>query len=416
VRGQEGGAMGQERGRWLIVAGAVVCAGGARAEAPSFEISGSVQADYVQDFNRVDPAWDDTLRPSRIPTTPGLYGSDGQSIVSVKQSRFGIKGSQDIADKPLEFKFDFDLFGVGDNEGQTTFRLQNFYGSWGPILAGQTDTVFMDGSIFPATIDYWGPTGMIYIRTPQIRFTHKWGKNTFVIAVEKPSNDIDPGNIRILDPAIGSGLQGDEKLPDLTSHYRYEGDWGHVQLAGILRQVGYETVGAPNSQPKGHQTGWGFNLTSNVKLFKKDTLHMGVVYGEGIASYINDGGTDLAPHADTTPTVTPLISGAPIIRLGPEAVPLTGYMFYYDHTWSDQFTSSIGYSQTHVSNTNFQEISAYKTGEYASVNLLYTPAKPIMMGVEYLWGRREDKNGASGDDNRVQFSFKYSFNSTDFFH
>ena len=38
------------------------------------------------------------------------------------------------------------------------------------------------------------------------------------------------------------------------------------------------------------------------------------------------------------------------------------------------------------------------------------------MGAEFLWGRREDKNGASGDDSRVQFSFKYSFNSSDFFH
>jgi hypothetical protein len=384
-------------------------AGAARAETPKFEIFGFAQADFIEDFNRVNPDWEDTLRPSRIPTIPGQFGSDGQTLVSVKQSRFGIKASQDIAGKPLEVKFDFDLFGVGDNAGQTTFRLQNFYGSWGPILAGQTDTVFMDGSIFPNTIDYWGPAGMIYIRTPQIRFTHKWGKSTFVVAVEKPSNDIDPGNIRIVDPAIGSGLQGDEKLPDLTSHVRYDGDWGHVQLAGILRQVGYETVGTTNNAPKGHQTGWGFNLTSNVKVFKNDTLHMGVVYGEGIASYINDGGTDLAPHADQAPG-----SPTPLLRLGPEAVPLTGYMVYYDHTWSDHFTSSIGYSQTHVSNTNFQESSAFKTGEYASVNVLYTPAKPIMMGVEYLWGRREDKNGASGDDNRVQFSFKYSFNSSDF--
>ena len=48
-----------------------------------------------------------------------------------------MKASQDIGGQTLEFKFDFDLFGVGDDEGKTTFRLQNFYAKWGPILAGQ---------------------------------------------------------------------------------------------------------------------------------------------------------------------------------------------------------------------------------------------------------------------------------------
>jgi hypothetical protein len=36
------------------------------------------------------------------------------------------------------------------------------------------------------------------------------------------------------------------------------------------------------------------------------------------------------------------------------------------------------------------------------------------MGGELLWGTRQLRSGASGDDTRVQFSFKYSFSSTDF--
>ena len=38
---------------------------------------GFAQADYIQDFGRVDPDWEDTLRPSRIPTTDGAFGDDG---------------------------------------------------------------------------------------------------------------------------------------------------------------------------------------------------------------------------------------------------------------------------------------------------------------------------------------------------
>ena len=395
------------------ILGGLAAATAAHAEAPKFEFFGFAMLDYIQDFNRVNPAWDATLRPSKIPTIDGQFGSDGQSILSARQSRFGVVASQEIAGNTLEVKFDFDLFGVGDNEGQTTFRLQNFYGKWGPVLAGQTNTVFMDGDIFPNTLDYWGPAGMVYIRTPQIRYTYKSGPHEFAVALEQPNNDIDPGNIRQIDPNLASGIQGDEKLPDLTSHYRYDGDWGHVQLAGILRQVGFDTANTPGNEPHGHKTGWGFDLTSNIKVGKKDVLHMGVVYGEGIASYMNDGGTDLGPTANLTPVINQGPTPPPRI-LTPDVLPLTGVTFYYDHFWNDQWSSSIGYSQTHVDNTNFQAPDAFRTGEYASVNLIYSPDKRLMIGGEFLWGRRQDHNGASGEDNRLQFSFKYSFNSSDF--
>lgn len=405
------------RARLLTAAaflGGLAAAGAAQAaDGPSFEIFGWAQADYVQDFNRVDPNWDDTLRPSKIPTTKGQFGSDGQSIIGVRQSRFGIKATQDIAGTPLFVKFDFDLFGTGSNEGKTTLRLQNFYGSWGSFLAGQTDTVFMDGSIFPNTVDYWGPAGMVYVRTPQIRYTYKSGKHTFAIAIEKPNNDIDPGNIRIVDPTLGSSIQGDEKIPDFTSHYRYEDSWGHVQLAGILRKVGFDTVGTVGNEPKGDKLGWGLNLTGNVKVGSKDTIHLGVVYGEGIASYMNDGGTDLGPKAH--PGVSPPIVGAPPAgSLSPDVLPLMGVMAYYDHSWNDQWTTSIGYSQTKVKNTNFQTDDSFRVGQYASVNVLFTPDKHLLMGAEFLWGQREDKNGKTGDDTRLQMSVKYSFSSLDF--
>src|SRR5262249_51204581 len=89
-------------------AGVVTCLpSGAFAQESSsnLEIYGFAQADYVQDFKRVDPAWDDTLRPSRIPTSPGAFGSDGQAIISVRQSRFGAMGSFPVQEKTLKTKF-----------------------------------------------------------------------------------------------------------------------------------------------------------------------------------------------------------------------------------------------------------------------------------------------------------------------
>ena len=66
-----------------------------------------------------------------------------------------------------------------------------------------------------------------------------------------------------------------------------------------------------------------------------------------------------------------------------------------------------------VDNTSLQAGDAFKTGQYASANLLASPAPNILFGPELLWGRRSDKDGASGTDLRLQVSLKYTFSSKD---
>src|SRR5436190_16481755 len=144
----------------------------------NLELYGFVQLDAIQDFNRVDPDWEASLRPSKIPTSAGKFGSDGQSIFSVRQTRLGVKANGTLHNKPYEAKFEFDLFGTGDDAGKTHMRIRHMYARWGPILAGQTNTLFMDGDIAPNSIEYWGPPGMAWLRNPQLRWTfvdqHGW--------------------------------------------------------------------------------------------------------------------------------------------------------------------------------------------------------------------------------------------------
>ncbi len=380
----------------------------------NLELYGFAQVDLIQDFDRVNPNWDATLRPSRIPTVEGQYGSDGQFIASVRQSRLGAKASGEIAGKPYEAKFEFDMFGVGGDEGQTTIRLRHAYAKWGPILAGQTNTLFMDADIFPNVIDYWGPAGMVFIRNPQIALTLVDGGGwTAKIGLEQPSNDIDPGGIRLVSPEVAANIRGTEEIPDLTGQVRYGGDWGHVQLAGVARKVGYDTVGTVDNEPKGSEFGWGLNGTG-VFTVKPATFRLGVVYGEGIASYMNDGGMDLAPSANLGP-VPPIFPPPPVsgTLLEAETVPLLGVSAYVDLQWTDELSSALGYSFTKVDNTNFQDATAFHKGEYASANLLWSPESRLMTGIELLWGQRTDNDGAKGSDLRVQTSFKVSFSSKD---
>jgi hypothetical protein len=388
----------------LSVGASAACAADADR---SFEIYGFAEADAIYDFGRMNPDWDDAYRPSKIANPEGEYGSDGQASVSVKQSRFGVKGTMPTAEghAPINFKFEFDLFGVGSDAGQTTFRLRYAYGEWGPLLAGQTTSIFMDLDVFPNVIDYWGPDGMVFWRNVQIRWTPwRTEHSSFAIGIEEPSNDVDTGQIREFDPQLGEAIQSDEKVPNLAAHWRTSGDWGHVQVAGILRDLGYDTKGTKNNQPKGSVTGWGVNLSGSINLFEKDRILLQYVYGHGIASYMNDGGMDLAPQGSLD-TEDP--------RAHAVAVPLTGIVAYYDHYWNDKFSTSFGYSTTFVDNTNLQEHgTTYESGQYASANLLYYPVPNVMIGGEVLWGDLQEFHGETQDDVRVQFSVKYSWGKT----
>lgn len=373
----------------------------AQEEERKFEVYGFLQTDYIQDFKRVNPAWDATLRPSKIPTEDGQFGSDGQSLISVNQSRFGVKGDLPVEGSNLHTQFEFDMFGVGEDEGKTTIRLRHAYGEWGNWLAGQTHSLFMDIDAFPNQIDYWGPAGMVFLRNPQIRYTLMKGDNELAVAIEKPSNDIDPGKLRIIGDELGVNIQGDEKFPDVTVMNKMKKSWGHIQASGILRSIGYETIGTATNEPKDRQTGWGINLSSNIKLLEKDKLILAAVYGRGIASYMNDGGTDLGPDGTLT-------------NPRAETIPLLGLTAFYDHYWNDKYSSSIGYSRTQVDNSDLQSDDAFEKGEYALTNLLYTPVDNMLVGGELLWGSRTDKDGGYGNDVRTQISFKYNFSSLDF--
>jgi len=386
----------------LVVIGPVVAA---EESGRSFEIYGFAQADYIQDIDgRLDPDWDDAFRPSRI-CLDGACGEDGQASLSVKQSRFGVKGTMPTGDGkvPLNFKFEFDLFGTGVDAGQTTMRLRHFYGEWGSLLAGQTHSLFMDIDVFPNTIDYWGPSGMVFYRNVQLRWTPwRTDRSHFTVAIERPGNDIDSGSLRLIDGLEDVQVQNDEELPDFTAQWRTQGDWGHVQVGGILRKVGYELRANPASRwVEGSETGWGVNVGAVFNVLDRDAVRLQVVYGEGIASYMNDGGMDLAPSASfDEQTLTGLES---------EAVPLTGVLAYYDHWWNERWSSSIGYSYTEVDNTNFQDPGSFNKADYASANLLYYPAERLMIGGELLWGQRTNNDGESDDALRFQFTAKYSF-------
>jgi hypothetical protein len=362
------------------------------------DIYGFMMLDAIYDFQQNNPDWFDVVRPTKLPAFHEEFGKDGRFYESVRQSRFGVKTYTPTKYGELKTIFEFELFGVGADAGQTTFRLRHAWGELGHFGAGQNWSTFVDSDVFPNQLEYWGPNGLAWFRNVQFRWMPIQGNNELFIALERPGASGDAG--RFADRIELQNVLGRFSWPDLTAHYKTARDWGHVQLAGVVRRINWDDVLADQFDLSGHATGWGLNLSGIYKI-SKDTVRASVTYGEGIENYMNDAPVDIGVKNNLANRVTPVLG---------TALPVFGMSAFYDKTWSDKWTSAAGYSRLDIKNSDAQKPLAFKNGQYALANLLYYPVPDVMMGGEFQWGRRENfSDGFSVNDYRIQFSFRYNF-------
>lgn len=369
----------------------------------SLDIYGFAMMDSIYDSGQMNPSWYDVVRPTKLPAFANEFGANGNVYFSVRQTRFGVKTSTPTSWGDLKTKFEFELFGVGVDAGQTTFRLRHAYGELGQVLAGQTWSVFMDIDVFPNSLEYWGPNGMVFFRNIQLRWTPISSDRTqLALALEQPGASADGGVYS--DRIELTGIKPRFNLPDFTWHVRGTRRWGYVQLAGIVRKIGWVDTNNDAFNLSGTAVGWGLNLTSNVKFGKKNTGRFEVVYGEGIENYMNDAPVDIGVQNNFGNPVTP-IKGVPL--------PVLGVVSFLDHNWSDRFSSSVGYSLVNINNSDAQKPSDFHQGQYALTNLLFHPVPEATVGGEFQFGRRQNfTDGFSFNDYRVQISFKYNWNKS----
>jgi hypothetical protein len=370
----------------------------------TFQVYGFAMLDAGYQFKQNDPDWFDVVRPTKLPSFPDEFAPNGNSYFGVRQSRLGIKSSTPTKYGELKTQFEFELFGTGAQAGQTIFRLRHAYGELGQFGAGQQNTTFMDGDVFPNTIEYWGPNGMVLFRNVQFRWMPLKGRNALTIAVERPGASNDQG--RFADRIELQGVRPHFNLPDLTANFRWTRNWGHFQVAGIVKRMAWEDTNDDEFDLSGSAVGAGLNLTSALKFGENDTGKFAFVFGQGIQNYMNDADVDVGIE-------TNLAAGDPRRPIVGKALGMWSFMAYLDHYWNKRWSTSVGYSMMDVDNSNGQAADAYRRGHYASGNLLYYPWENVMMGGEFIWGRRENfLDGFKSDDFRIQFSFKYNFSKT----
>ena len=98
----------------------------------------------------------------------------------------------------------------------------------------------------------------------------------------------------------------------------------------MLRQIKWDDVLDDQFDLSGDATGWGMNLSSNLKAGKSDALRLQFVFGEGIQNYMNDSPVDIG-------IVNNLSNPRDADRR--QADPdRPGSCVFLDHTWNEKFS------------------------------------------------------------------------------
>lgn len=349
---------------------------------------GSARLDAIYDVE--DNGNPNQFIPSTIPVA-GQPDADtgGRSALHAKGTRISFEARRPAGDTgSLRIYNENDFFNDSTSPNMS-FRVRHFYGQAWNLLVGQTFTTFMNIDAWPDVVDYAGPNALVNKRQAQVRYSPSIyegnGKMHLLFSVEQPNSDLN-----LTATGVPAGAESVSRTPDGVVGWRWEGDVGHVQMAGLFRSVGYD---APNS---GNQNvfGWGASGSGAFNLFTKDKLMWQVTYGHGISRYINDLGSaalDAAPDA----------SG------DLEAIPVFAAVLGYTHQWSPQFRSTASGGYINVDPTASLGALAIEKTTYASVNLVWHPTTSFRMGLEYLYGSKDTLGGADGDGHRLNFVFRY---------
>jgi len=143
------------------------------------------------------------------------------------------------------------------------------------------------------------------------------------------------------------------------------------------------------------------SLSSNIKTAKHNAIKAQVTYGEAVESYISDAPFDIGIETHPGDRVRP-ITGKPL--------PVLAGTAFYDHTWNSTFTTSLGYSGVRISNSDGQTSLAFHSGQYALVNLLYSPEADLLFGGELQWGHRKNAfDGFASNDLRIQLTARVNY-------
>lgn len=312
-----------------------------------------------------------------------------------KQTRFIFGTETPINGKAVKTHIELDFMSAVDGNERVSNgyepELRQAFIQYDRWLIGQAWSNFQDTAALPDSLDFIGPTeGTVFSRQTQLRYT----TGGLSLSAENAETTVTgfAGTCTTTPTNTCNFTSSDNRAPDLTARYVWKGEFGHLSVGALLREL---TTHDGTSGDRERETGMGVTASGKILLGAGNDLRFMVTHGSGIGRYVGlNAVNDVVQDADG----------------GLEAVDLAAGFVALHHQWAPRLRSMAGVSVFTADNpVDKTGDSATKQIESMMANLIWTPVDKLDVGIELTHATRETEAGDEGDLDRVQFSGKYSF-------
>lgn len=312
-------------------------------------------------------------------TSGGMAGitaasvEDGGTGAHAYESRLGVRGTIDTDIGEVKFNIEGDFFGSGG-----AFRLRHAYGEVGPLLAGQTWTTWVPFEGGPAAVqDFNGLAGGSTYRTPQVRFTHKptdqW---RLAVAVEE-------------DVASGSSSN-----VALTAFAGYSTPKVKVGMGLIARSL--ETA----SDDSVH--GFGYSIGADIEAWQGGKVHLQYIGGKAITTALNNAGFSGIEVGAAGRYAFDIDADGNAIKAHAIKAGITQKL-------GEKSDISIAYGMQRYDDYAGAAANYTKEINSAYITYRYFATKSVMLAAEVGRVEREQFDGTTFDNTRLQGVVKFTF-------
>ena len=305
-----------------------------------------------------------------------VASSDGKTKdklrATAKTTRLGLDFNTNVGgDNKLGGKVEVDF--AGTNEA---LRIRHAYLTYNNWLFGQTTSNFLSNHA-PEMIDFaTNVGGGTAARIPQVRYGFNLAPATklFISAEEGDS----------------SGKNIKYSVPNLTAKLTQGFADGKGSVSARALVENYKS--ADDSD-----TAWGLAAGVNYQVMDPLKLSADVSYVDGNSNYLY--GSNSAYEVNT--------SNDKIAQNEAFGVQVGG-----TYKFNEKLRSTLAYGALFADDSTDYATSNPTANEevyQAWINFIYSPVKPLDLGVEYINGKRDTFAGNSYKDNRVGLMAKYSF-------
>jgi len=342
---------------------------------------GSVRVNGLYDFSGMKST--EGFHPYEIPVgaddIPGL----SSIYIGARQSRFGVEGSANTRVGKIKTYMEVDFA----SNTESFWRLRHAYAEWNFLKMGYTWSTFMDNASLPQTVEFEGPNSSLSKRHGLIRYERiLQNQNIFGISLESPRADY----YNPYDSVINNS--SNQRNLDLAGRYKYFNKWGHIQLAGILRQIDFYQQGRMEVKH-----GWGILLSTTIHINKKHQINAQYSTGKGIAYYyvgFSNKQLDAVYNPGTDKMELKVISGG---------------FINYSFNYNPLFVFSVIGGISQIKCEEFEPGDSFKSSEYFGANIFYNPIQTIGLGMEVTSGSRKNLDNQKGNATRFSVLAKFDF-------